>query len=91
MGVMTSPSTTNFSDCASCLSITGQPCCHGYSNMQLAAVAKPQVAVPVGKFLGEGFGGTSSKMVQRVVNLEFAEMYELRPESWLAAEGSDTH
>ena len=91
MGVMASPSTTNFSNFASCLSITGQPCCHDYSNMQLAAVAQPQVAVPVGMFLGEGFGGTSSKMVQRVVNLEFVEMYELQPESWLAAEGSDTH
>ena len=58
---MASPSTTNFSNFASCLSITGQPCCHGYSNMQLAAVVKPQVAVPVGMFLGEGLVALPAK------------------------------
>ena len=27
--------------------------------------------------------------MQRVVNLELVEMYELLPESWLAADGND--
>ena len=30
-----------------------------------------------------------AKLVQHVVNLEFVEMYELLPKSWLGAEGSD--
>ena len=32
------------------------------ANVQLAAVAKPQVAVPAGMFLGEGFSAPSSKI-----------------------------
>ena len=32
------------------------------ANMQLVVVAKPLVAVPVGMFLGEGFGAPSSKI-----------------------------
>ena len=56
--------------------------------MQLAAVAKPQVVVPGGR---EGLVFLPAKLVQQLVNLEFAEMYicELLPESWLVAEGSD--
>ena len=41
-------------------------------------------------FLGEGFVPLTAKLVQRVVNLEFVEMYELLPESWLVAEGNDS-
>lgn len=57
------------------ITITASP-----ANMQLAAVAKPQVVVPGGR---EGLVFLPAKLVQQVVNLEFAEMYicELLPES----------
>jgi len=48
-----------------------------------------QVVVPAGMFLGEGLVPLPAKLVQRIICLEFVEMAELLPESWLAAESSD--
>ena len=52
-------------------------------------IAGPSVAVPAGMFLGEGLVPLPAKLVQCISNLEFVEMYELLPESWLAAEGNE--
>ena len=54
-----------------------------------AANSGLQIAVPAGMFLGEGLVPLPEKLVQRIINLEFVEMSELMPESWLAAEGGD--
>ena len=54
-----------------------------------AASAGPLVAVPAGMFLGEGLVPLPAKLVQRISNLEFVEMYELLPESWLVTEGNE--
>ena len=56
-----------------------------------AANSGPLVAVPAGMFLGEGLVPLPAKLVQRIIGLEYVEMYELLPESWLAADGSDTN
>ena len=48
-----------------------------------------QVVVPAGMFLGEGLVPLPAKLVQRIICLEFVEMAELLPESWLAAESSN--
>ena len=45
--------------------------------------------MPAEMFPGESLVPLAAKLVQRVVNLEFVEMYELLSESWLGAEGSD--
>ena len=37
--------------------------------------------MPAGMFLGESLVHLAAKLVQRVVNLEFVEMYELLSES----------
>ena len=95
MGVMPSPSLANFPMLPTISAPQGNPVITvsassaSTANMQSAAVEKPQVVVPAGMFLGEGLVPLPAKLVQRVVNLEFVEMYELLPESWLAADGSD--
>ena len=44
--------------------------------------------MPAGMFPRESLVPLAAKLVQRVVNLEFVEMYELLSESWLGAEES---
>ena len=96
MGVMPSPSLTTFLMLPAISASQGNPVSvvsvpsASPAIAQLATIAKPQVVVPAGMFLGEGLVPLPAKLVQRVVNLEFVEMYELLPESWLVAEGSDS-
>ena len=87
MGVMPSPSLANFPILPTISPPQGNPVITvsassaSTANKQSAAVEKPQVVVPAGMFLGEGLVSLPAKLVQRVVNLEFVEMYELLPES----------
>ena len=46
--------------------------------------------VPAGMFLEEGLVPLPAKLVARITKLEFVEMYELLPESWLATDGTDS-
>ena len=45
--------------------------------------------VPAGMFLGKGLVPLPAKLVARITKLEFVEMYELLPESWLATDGTE--
>ena len=91
MGVMPSPSLTTFLMLPAISASQGNPVSvvsapsASPAIAQLATIAKPQVVVPAGMFLGEGLVPLPAKLVQRVVNLEFVEMYELLPHEKLLA------
>jgi hypothetical protein len=61
------------------------------ATVSLPAVSTVTTGFPVGTYLGEGLLPVPDKLVQKIVRLEYVEMRELMPETWLKDEEEGKH